>query len=110
MFTRRRCLAAAAAALVGGSIGRDPRAQPADSDLSFLADVQTPPAIPTDDWPPSLLGRDDGAPIATLEQWLAERERICAAWLDFLSPWEVAAPGNQHRLLAEEQVAGCRRR
>ena len=110
MFTRRRCLAAAAAALVGGSIGRDPRAQPADSDLSFLADVQTPPAIPTDDWPPSLLVGPDGAPIATWQAWLAERERIRAAWLEFLSPWEVAAPGNEHHILAEEQVAGCRRR
>jgi dienelactone hydrolase len=109
MLTRRHCLAAAAA-LVGGTIGSVPRAEPSDDALPFLADVQTPPAIPTDDWPPSLLGGADGAPIATLEQWLAERERIRAAWLDFLSPWEVAAPGNQHRLLTEEQAAGCRRR
>ncbi len=109
MFTRRRCLAAAAA-LVGGTIGSVPGAEPSDDALPFLADVQTPPAIPTDDWPPSLLGGADGAPIATLEQWLAERERIRAAWLDFLSPWEVAAAGNQHRLLAEEQATGCRRR
>ena len=109
MFTRRRCLAAAAA-LVGGTIGSVPGAEPSGDALPFLADVQTPPAIPTDDWPPSLLGGADGAPIATLEQWLAERERICAAWLDFLGPWEVAAPGNQHRLLAEEQATGCRRR
>jgi len=109
MFTRRRCLTAAAA-LVGGTMGSVPGAEPSDDALPFLADVQTPPAIPTDDWPPSLLGRADGAPIATLEQWLAERKRICAAWLDFLGPWEVAAPGNQHRLLAEEQATGCRRR
>jgi dienelactone hydrolase len=109
MLTRRRCLAAAAA-LVGGTIGSVPGAEPSDDALPFLADVQTPPAIPTDDWPPSLLGGADGAPIATLEQWLAERERIRAAWLDFLSPWEVAAAGNQHRLLAEEQATGCRRR
>jgi dienelactone hydrolase len=109
MLTRRHCLTAAAA-LVGGTIGSVPGAEPSDDALPFLADVQTPPAIPTDDWPPSLLGGADGAPIATLEQWLAERERIRAAWLDFLSPWEVAAAGNQHRLLAEEQATGCRRR
>jgi len=109
MLTRRHCLTAAAA-LVGGTMGSVPRAEPSDDALPFLADVQTPPAIPTDDWPPSLLGGADGAPIATLEQWLAERERIRAAWLDFLSPWEVAAAGNQHRLLAEEQATGCRRR
>jgi dienelactone hydrolase len=109
MLTRRHCLTAAAA-LVGGTIGSVPGAEPSDDALPFLADVQTPPAIPTDDWPPSLLGGADGAPIATLEQWLAERERIRAAWLDFLGPWEVAAAGNQHRLLAEEQATGCRRR
>ena len=85
MLTRRRCLAAAAA-LVGGTIGSVPGAEPSDDALPFLADVQTPPAIPTDDWPPSLLGGADGAPIATLEPWLAERERIRSAWLDFLGP------------------------
>jgi len=109
MLTRRRCLAAAAA-LVGGTIGSVPGAEPSDDALPFLTDVQTPPAIPIDDWPPSLLVGPDGAPINTLEPWLAERERIRAAWLDFLGPWEVAAPGNRHRLLAEEQATGCRRR
>ena len=109
MLTRRRCLAAAAA-LVGGTLGRVSWARPSDDALPFLADVQTPPAIPTDDWPPSLLHSVDGAPIATLEQWLAERERIRGAWLEFFGPWEVAAPGNQHRLIAEEQATGCRRR
>lgn len=64
MLTRRRCLTAAAA-LVGGTIGSDRRAQPADSDLPFLADVQTPPVIPIDDWPPSLIGGATGTPIAT---------------------------------------------
>jgi len=109
MFTRRRCLAAAAA-LGGGSLGRVPWARPSDDALPFLADVQTPPAIPTDDWPSSLLGGADNAPLATWQAWLAERERIRAAWLEFLGPWEVAGPGNQQRLLAEEMAAGCRRR
>jgi dienelactone hydrolase len=109
MFTRRRCLTAAAA-IVGGTIGSVPGAEPSDDALPFLADVQTPPAIPTDDWPPSLLGGADGAPIATWQAWLAGRERLRTAWLEFLSPWEVAEPGNQHHILAEQQAAGCRRR
>ena len=109
MPTRRRCLAAAAA-LVGGAIGRDPWAGPPDEGLPFLAEVQTAPAGPTDDWPPSLLINADGAPIATGEMWLAQRARIRAAWLDFLGPWEVEEPGNHHRLLTEELAAGCRRR
>ena len=109
MPTRRRCLAAAAA-LVGGAIGHDPWAGPPDEALPFLAELQTAPAVPTDDWPPSLLINADGAPIASGEMWLAQRERIRAAWLDFLGPWEVEEPGNHHRLLAEALAAGCRRR
>ncbi len=109
MPTRRRCLAAAAAVL-GGAIGRDPCAGPPDEALPFLAEVQTAPAGPTDDWPPSLLINADGAPIATGEMWLAQRERIRAAWLDFLGPWEVEDTGNRQRILAEELAAGCRRR
>ena len=109
MPSRRRCLAAAAA-LVGGAIGRDPWAGHPDEALPFLDEVQTAPAVPTDDWPPSLLINADGAPIATGEMWLAQRERIRAAWLDFLGPWNVEDAGNRHRILAEDLTAGCRRR
>ena len=109
MPTRRRCLAAAAA-LVGGAIGRDPWAGPPDEALPFLDEVQTAPAVPTDDWPPSLLVGADGAPIASGEMWLAQRARIRAAWLDFLGPWNVEDAGNRHRILAEDLAAGCRRR
>lgn len=109
MPTRRRCLAAAAA-ILGGTIGRAPSArQPADEPIAFLDEVQTPPAGPTDPWPPSLLIDADGAPIATWERWLVERARIRGAWLDFLGPWEVEAAGDGHRILAESVAAGCRR-
>lgn len=109
MPTRRRCLAAAAA-LVGGAIGRDTWAGPPDEALPFLAEVQTAPAVPTDDWPPSLLINADGAPIASGEMWLAQRAQIRAAWLDFLGPWNVEDAGNRQRILAEDLAAGCRRR
>jgi hypothetical protein len=109
MPTRRRCLAAAAA-LVGSAIGRDPWAGPPDEALPFLDEVQTAPAVPTDDWPPSLLVGADGAPIASGEMWLAQRARIRAAWLDFLGPWNVEDAGTRHRILAEDLAAGCRRR
>jgi len=109
MPTRRRCLAAAA--LTGATIGFPPLARlRADEAIPFLDEVQTPPAAATEAWPPSLLVGADGAPIKTWEQWQVERERLRAAWLEFLGPWEVGAVDDRHRLLAEATAAGCRRR
>ena len=110
MATRRRVLAAAAglaAGTFGGLIAAEPpdrRAEP------WLDGLQTPPALPPDDWPPSLLNRVGAAPIETWQEWLVERERIRRAWLEFLSPWNVAAVDNDFRTLFEDVTAGCRRR
>jgi len=109
MLTRRRCLAAAAA-LFGGSIGHAARARPQGGEVLFLDEMQTAPAAPTDDWPPSLLDRADGTRIGSWEEWLVERERLRRAWLAFLGPWETGAVEDAFRVMHEESAPGCRRR
>jgi dienelactone hydrolase len=64
------------------------RADTAAKDVSWLAEIQTPPrALPADAPKLSdLLVAADGTRITTKDQWLVRREELRHSWLEFLGP------------------------
>jgi hypothetical protein len=104
--TRRTFLqAVAAASLAASQSAQFARA----ADVEWLADVQrAPAALPSP--PPALLPllvKPDGAAIATLADWNTERERLRAAWLEFLGPMPAERPPVKLEVLREDRLEGC---
>lgn len=80
----------------------------------FADEIQRPPAdVPSrrpGTAPPSLLMRADGLSIDSWDAWLVRRGELRSAWLDFLGPWKSGVVDDGFRVVAEDRVAGLRRR
>ncbi len=107
-LSRRQCLASL---LAGCSLPAWVQAakSEAQAEVSWLADVQRPPAQLPKAAPQlsDLLVDDDGRPIKSLDAWTRQRERIRRRWLEFLGP----LPTQQRKpprleVLAEDRPAG----
>lgn len=108
VLNRRAFLARSAAALSGASLARF--AAFAD-DVPWLADVQHPPATPSNvdvGYFEPLLVSGDGSPIATLAQWNKRRAAIRERWLTFLGPMPERSPVKL-ATVSEDRPEGCRR-
>lgn len=83
----------------------------ASPDVSWLAEVQKPPADPigaeTGYFEP-LLVTEDGKSISTLAEWEERRTAIRKRWLDFLGPMP-ERPEVKLSKLEEDRPEGCRR-
>jgi dienelactone hydrolase len=109
-FTRRTLLQGLAAA--AGTLGVSDAtllAQDRPRDVSWLADIQQPPAKLPADAPQAsdLLVDASGQRIASLAQWKTRREELRRWWLDFLGPMPAerkAAP--KLTVLEEDQTEG----
>ncbi|MHC4400257.1 MAG: alpha/beta hydrolase family protein [Planctomycetota bacterium] len=78
-------------------------------DVSWLAEVQTPPKRLPRDAPKlaQLLVDEEGRKITSLEGWKARRERIRRWWLEFLEPLDVRREGPPPlEVLEEDQPDG----
>ena len=105
-FSRREALAAL---LAGGTLAPLLRAAEAGAEVSWLAEVQRPPAV----LPPAgpklgpLLVNDDGSPITTLRQWQQRRKELRRWWLDFLGmPKIERKPPPRLTVLEEDRPEG----
>jgi len=78
--------------------------------VSWLAEVQTPPAVvPVEEGGrlAPLLVDSEGFAIGTLEQWGRRRLQLRAAWLEFLGPMPLEKRSSPLEILAEDRPEGC---
>ena len=108
--TRRQVLGggavlAASAVLTGGAT----RADAEHGDVSWLAEVQTPPAALPKKAPTlaSLLVDDAGGKIDTPAKWQEKRKQLLAQWLQFLGPLKVKQDPPKLKVLEEEKLDGA---
>ncbi|MBS0264855.1 MAG: dienelactone hydrolase family protein [Planctomycetes bacterium] len=104
-ITRRKLMQAAACAALGFHW---PTSSAAADEVSWLADVQQPPAKLPPETPrlSSLLTGSQGQSITTLADWQVERRRLRQQWLDFLGPMPAERPPLQLEVLREESCPG----
>lgn len=77
-------------------------------DVPWLAEVQQKPATVPAPVPPlaPLLIDPNGSPIRSQSQWLTERKRLRAAWLDFLGPMPKERPPVKLQVIGEDRDSG----
>ena len=98
--------------LAAGAMSAWPRGAVAgpQRDVSWLADVQRPPAqVPAGADPLSPLLERNGTVIDTVDQWNVERARLRSAWLEFLGPMPADRPAVKLQVLESDEAAGCLR-
>lgn len=113
LLTRRRFVATSLGVCAAGArfIRGATRAAgaPADRDVPWLAEVQTPPKTLPPDAPKlrPVLADAQGRPIESLAAWQNRREEIRREWLDFLGTVKVdrKAPPPL-KVLAEDRIEG----
>lgn len=83
--------------------------EPTMRHVSWLADVQRPPATLPEDAPrlAPLLVDANGRPIQERQAWEQRRHELCEQWLEFLGAYDSPRMPPQLELLEEDRPEGC---